>query len=1045
MSTRTWRTLIALTALALLPAWVQAQERRPVTGQVTSAMTGEPLPGVNVQVEGTNLATVTNEDGRYRILVPEEATTLVFSLIGYQSTEVEITGVEVNVDLETAAIGLEGLVVTALGVEREKRALSTSVQDVAGADITAVPEVNLVNALQGSVSGVKITNAGPQGGTSRIVIRGASSITGNNQPLFVVDGVPIDNSSPTNSGFGGGSGNGIDYGNAAGMIDASNIQSISVLKGPNAAALYGSRAANGAVVITTMDGSSARGMGITVTHSSTFESPLRLPDYQDRYGQGSNGQFEWVDGQGGGTFDYFDESWGPPMDCQPIDQFYGSDEPFCPQPDNVRNFFDLGVTNRTNASFATAGEEANVRLSITNMNLQGMFPGNELNNTGVALNGGVGVTDALSTRASVNYLRETGDRRVGTGYDAQNPMQQFIWFGRQVDTERLRDWRCEEGDYRCTPGDQFNWNYNYHNNPYFEQFGNNNHDETDRVIGHVALDYRLADWVTATLRSGTDWYREHRKIMIAHSDLENPEGALNTSEIYRRETNTELRFAGTRRLSDDLTLRANVGGNHRWDQNDREDVGVTVLNARGIYNVSNAGATPVITQLKAERLVYSLFGSAELSYRDYLFFDATARNDWSSTLPAGSNSYFYPSLGASLIFTDVFDLRSDVLSYGKIRANWTEVGSDTNPYQLTPTYQLSTRWSGVAGYRIPNRLPNAQLKPERTNSWEAGVELDFFNDRVGLVGTYYDASTFDQIIPLQISAASGYTSRVINVGEVRNRGVELLLNGTVLRTDDFTWDLGLNWADNRNTVVDLYTQGSDTLKTLQLGADYWGLTVEARRGEPYGQLYGFGYLRNEDGEVVVDDDGMPITDFSQKVLLGNYNPDWNGGLTSRFTYGSIDLGLQLDYQRGGEIFSTTRWFGLYAGVLEETLRGRENGPCDPGIVFDGVTSTGEANDQTICPQDYFEGIFNNHERGIVDASYVKLREARLGFVVPTGWVERLGFSSAHVALIGRNLWLGANAVHIDPETAFDASNRQGIEFGQLPTPRSFGFTLTVRP
>ena len=519
---------------------VFAQQERTVTGRVTAADGVQPLAGVQVMVKGTNIGTITDRDGTFTLRAPASATTLVFTYIGYRTREVPIQD-ELTVTLEQEAIGLEGIVVTALGVQRERRTLGYSVQEITGEELMRVPELNIVNSLQGSVAGVNVTDAGPTGGTARIVIRGSASITGDNQPLFVVDGIPIDNRSPNNDGFGG-----IDYGNAAQDIDPANIESISVLKGPNAAALYGSRASNGAIVITTKSGrgAGAQGPGITATTSVTFERPLRLPSYQNLYGQGFNGEFRFVDGRGGGVNDYADESWGPRLDGRLIDQFTGPQQPWVPNPDNVRGFFDTGTTWNTNVAIARASERSNVRLSVTNTQVGSMAPGNAIDRISLALKGGASITDRLSTEASLNYMNQEAENRMGTGYDEDNPMQSFIWFGRQVDMDALRNYRCYPGaPTPCAEGGQFNWNYNYHNNPFWEQLVNGNNDERDRLLGHVQGNLQLNDWITLTGRVGRDWYRERRKNVIAFHSLDDAgDGGFDEANRYVAETNADLVF-----------------------------------------------------------------------------------------------------------------------------------------------------------------------------------------------------------------------------------------------------------------------------------------------------------------------------------------------------------------------------------------------------------------------------------------------------------------------------------------------------------------------
>ncbi len=1038
----TARLLLAALLLAL-PAALHAQQLRSVTGRVITSDGLQPLAGAQVSVKGTSVGTLTDETGSFTLRVPAGATTLVVRYLGYRTAEAAIAD-QVEVVLEQQAIGLEGIVVTALGVQREKRTLGYSVQDVTGAELAKVPELNIVNSLQGQVAGVHVTDAGPTGGSSRIVIRGASSIAGNNQPLFIVDGIPIDNAAPRNFGYGG-----IDVGNTAQDINPEDIESISVLKGPNAAALYGSRAANGAIVITLKSGRGldAGGLGITATSSFTLEDPLRLPRYQNVYGQGVGGEFRFVDGAGAGLWDFVDESWGPKMDGRLIDQFTGPAQPWLPHPDNVRSFFDTGRTWDTNVAISRATDNSNVRLSLSNTQVNGMAPGNTIDRIGVALKGGSSITDRISTEASLNYMSQESVNRPGTGYDEDNPMQSFVWFGRQVDMNALRKYRCTGNEPTpCEVGQQYNWNYNYHNNPFWEQLVNQNWDERDRVLGHVQASYQVADWVTLTGRVGRDWYRDHRKDIIAFNSLDDAgDGGFNESTRYSAETNADLLLTATRQLTDRIGMNLTGGGNIRTNNYEFSGVSVSALTAPGIFTIDNAAVPANPADYTEDKKVRSLYGSLSLNYDGYLNLDVTGRNDWSSTLPDGNNSYFYPSVSSAFVFSDALGMQSDFFSSGKIRASWTRVGNDTDPYQLTSVFNAQQSWGGVPMFSVPNQLPNLDLKPEETSAWEVGTDLGFLNERLGFVVTYYDATTKNQILGVQISPTSGYTSQILNAGEVRNWGLELLLRSTPVRTESgFRWDLTLNWAKNNSEVTELYGD----LETLVLGT-YWSLNIEARKGQPYGVMFGNGYLRDEQGRWMLTSSGYPRIDPERRVL-GNYNPDWNGGVQNRFSYGAFDVSVLVDGQRGGDVFSVTNWFGEYAGVLESTLRGRENDFCDPGIVVPGVLPDGSVNgdgqnDKTVCPEAYFGRNFGNHEAGIDDASYIKLREVRLGYEIPTRFIQRLGFSGGTISLIGRNLALWSRIDNIDPETAFDASNVQGIEFGQFPTARSIGFALSIRP
>jgi TonB-linked SusC/RagA family outer membrane protein len=1053
---RSFRRLIAVVvAAALTPLAVAAQDAATLSGRVTNQQ-GQPEAAVLVRIESLNVGSTTGADGTYRLVVPgarlgaSRSVQVSASRQGLTASTVSVTlapgaTVTQNFTLATSSIMLEGLVVTALGITTQERAVSTSVQSVSGEELSQARETNLVNALSGRISGVSVTNAGPQGGSARIVIRGANSIAGNNQPLFIVDGIPIDNSSPRLQGFGG-----VDYGNAAQDINPNDIESVSVLKGPNAAALYGSRAANGAIVITTKSGRAGRGgMGITVSQNVTRETPLRLPNYQNEFGQGSGGRFDYVDGNYGGINDGTDESWGPRLDGRPIRQFFseGQAVPWVANPNNVRNFFETGLTRNTHVAFATAGDNANVRLSLSRLDQDGMYPGFELERTTIAMNGGTNLTSRLSANAAVQYIASGGENRPGVGYEGDNPMLQFIWFGRQVDTNRLRRM------YNDNPGQMTNWNYSYHSNPYWIALANRNFDDRNRIIGNVSATYAANDWLSATVRSGTDWYEDSRKRTFAGGTIgiglvlgEN--GAFTDDQQFFQENNTDFLVTLNRELSNDLSLTMNGGGNRRDFTRRTNFTYVGDLSAPGIYSLSNAATTPDVSDYLSRKRVNSLYGQAQLGFRDFLFVDATARNDWSSTLPVEHNSYFYPSLSASFVFSDAIPaLASSPLSFGKVRASWARVGNDADPYQLRSVYTATDPFRGFPTFSASNTIPNADLKPEQTTSTELGGELRFLDDRLAVEATLYSAATTNQILGVQISPTSGFTNRVVNAGRVTNRGVEVQAIAVPVRRDGFEWEITANYARNNSMIAEL-TEG---LETYVLG-NYWSLTAEARQGEPYGALYGFGYVRATEGPhagriVVSATTGRPLRDPNKRIL-GNYNPDWTGGLNNRFTFGPVDFSFLLDTKQGGELFSVTNMFGRYAGVLAETVEGRGYDGVD-SLLVSGVVRNSDGtyseNTRRTTAEAYNHGLYGLHEAHIFDASFIKLREMRLGYTIPRSLATRVGIDRANVSLVGRNLWLNAKVPHIDPETAFDASNAQGLEFGQLPSARSIGLNISVTP
>ena len=1056
------RRIASLVAVLLLAAAPAAAQDGSITGVVTDATTGEAIPGVNVVIDALNLGTASNQDGVFRIdRVPAGTHAIRASYIGYIQFQARLTvaageEAQLNIELRPDVVGLSELVVTALGVEREERSLGYSSQMVNTEGMTESRTTNFVDALSGKIAGAQITNANSSvGGSSRIVLRGVNSLTGSNQPLFIVDGVYIDNTTFQAAGeFGG-----IDFGNAAMDINPDDIASITVLKGPNAAALYGSRAANGAIVIRTKDGRGVRSGQVDVTFSSTLTSDniLLLPDMQNEYGQGLYGHFSFVDGLGGGVFDGGDESWGPPLDGRLIAQFDSpivngvrQATPWVPQPNNVRDYFENGLSWTNNISLAGSYQQTNFRLSYTNLNQDGIFPAESLDRHTLQLAAGSQLSERFRADARATFTALNAQNRPSVGYTDDNPMQQLTqWFGRQINMESLRDYMNEDG----TP---FNWNYQYMDNPFWTQYENGNSQDRNRLTGNVTLSYDLLDWVNVTGLVGLDRYNDRRENWTAIYTLNDPDGAFSNTAYEVSEVTSNIRVNAQRDLSEDFYLDVLAGGeitNRRYNMQRNATAGLSVP---FIYSINNASIAPTADDWREERQRNSLFAAATVGFRDYLYLDLTARNDWSSTLPVDNNSYFYPSASLSFIFSDAFEIGGDWLSFGKLRGSWTRVGNDTDPYRLRATFEApgTGRFGDIPYFTVGNTLPNENLKPERTESWEFGTELRFLNGRLGLDATYYARRTFDQILPVQNSRATGYVSRIVNAGEMRNSGIELSLMATPVQTSDFMWDAQINWAKNTNEVVSL----AEGLDTYVIGST-WDATVEARPGEPFGTLRGRGFLRDDSGNIVVNAAGIPMLDQEIKSW-GSYQPDWTAGISNTFTYRGVSLSSLIDIKMGGKLSSVTYMFGRYTGILEETLEGRaeyaqnEDGVwqrVSGGFVFDGgdwadgaVKQDGSPNDITVGAQEFNSMFYGNLESHLFDATYVKLRELRLGYRLPASWLQTTPMRSVDLGLVGRNLLiLHKDAPHIDPETAFNAGNLQGLESNQFPAVRSFGFNVRV--
>lgn len=1045
-----------------------AQAQRTVTGTVTDDA-GDPLVGCSVLAKGTSAGTVTDIDGRYKLAVPAGASTLVFSYTGYQVQEIALgSGNEVNVTL-SEGVTLSEAVVTALGITREQKSLGYAVQKVEGDQLVQSRDPNLVNALSGKVAGVNVvSSSGNVGSSSRVVIRGNTSILGENGPLFVINGIPVDNTSSNwNSGAGTQFG-GADFGNTIADINPDDIENISVLKGPNAAALYGSRGANGVILITTKSGKGRKkGIGVDFTSDVGFSNPFRLPDYQDKFGQGIGFQFNYVDGTGlapGSLNDGIDESWGPSFDpaingADGIDndgdgavdedgegvlmnQFSGKNSPWVAHPDNIKNAFDTGVTWNNTVAVTAAGDNMHGRLSYSNFNQKGMIPNTDLRRHNLGLNFGMKHASNLRSEGSVTYIRNDSDNRPGIGYAGDNILQQSIWAGRQVDWDYLRD----NWDKRDENGQIVNWNHNYQNNPFFSLNRNLKPMNRDRITGIYSLTYDITSWLNVMGRVGNDFYRENRQIIFEQETVDYPNGYYQTQDIYSNERNLDLIFTINKRFGDNVSLLANIGATRRDNVYNTQSATAEALVVPGVYNLANADGQIINNQFNSKRRVNSAFGSLSLGFYDFIYADLTARNDWSSTLPKDNNSYFYPSVNLGVVLSEKISIPG--VSYLKVRGGYANAARDTDPYRTAFTYAFSQNWGGVPAYGVPNSLPNTTLKPEQSISVEAGFEARALNNRLTLDFTYYNMKTVDQIIPLNVSATTGFNSRFTNAGTLRNKGMEIQVGITPVRTEKFTWDILVNWAKNNSAVEDL----PEGVNEILLNSN-WGMRLMAREGEPYGTLVGRRVKRTPDGQIILNN-GLPVLDVdangsNTNFNLGTITPDWTGGIRNTFTFGPLSLSALVDMRQGSDIFSMTYIFGRYAGVLEESLEGRNSlDEIINGYAYDGVIDNGDGtfrpNDVKVDAETWNAYYYaRRHDRGVFDASFIKLREVTLTYQFPKSIVSKLPVSNLSLAAYGRNIaLLHSNVPHIDPETAFDSSTAmQGIEFGQLPSARTYGLTL----
>lgn len=1087
-----------LSFLAMLGMQVMAQ--RQITGTVTSADDGSSIPGVSVFAKGTTAGTVTDLNGKYNLTVPAEAKVLTFSFVGMVAQEITIGGESViNVSLKTASTALEGVVVTALGITREKKALGYSVQDIKGDELTKARETNVINSLSGRVAGLQVTGAsGSMGGSTRVLIRGVNSVSGNNNPLFVVDGIPFDNSdfNTTNTARGAG---GYDYGNMAQDINSDDIESMSVLKGPSAAALYGSRAANGVILITTKKGKSGKGkktFGVSLNSGVAFEKVAVLPNYQNLYGGGSEfdtengfGQQE-INGKVYNIPDYAtDESWGPKYDPNiqylPFWSLYDWEEagkpagdlataPWIAPENDVESFFETGVTFTNNVALTGSDENGQFRMSYTNVTGSGYMPNSKLHRNTFNMSGNRKLAKFIEGFATANYVKSYALGRGEVGYGDNNVMQKFNqWGQRQLDMKSLEKYRNADGMMRTW--NRRSWddpNPNYSDNPYWTRYMNAPEDQRDRFFGNAGVVLTLLDWLKLTGKYNLDTYTFRAQEHVAMGSQAQTYYSEDVRQIT--ETNAEFLFQAEKQLNELFRLNATFGGN-RMNRTTHRNYGTTQggMVLPDYYNINNSAAPPSVTDNTFLKSINSLYGSASLGYKGMLFLDATIRNDWSSTLPIDNQSYLYPSVTGSFVFTELPQMEKYTwFSFGKVRAGWAQVGNDTDPYSIANAYDNFANFGGDIRYSVPATLNNSTLKPESTSSFEIGTELKFFNNRLGFDFTYYSNKTTDQILAVQVSGTSGYQFAYKNAGVMTNKGIELMVTATPLVINDFKWDLTVNFAKNTNEMVEL----AEGVETYRIGTGPFIATVEAKVGEPYGQIYGTDFVYDAGGNKVIGANGRYLK-TPKVVALGSVLPDWNAGITNSFSWKGFDASFLIDIQQGGKIFSTTNMWGMYSGILEESagtnhlgnnirdaIAMNEDGTyasTSGGILLEGVIGKLDAEGNVVylnADGSVASGPVQNakmingsryswdHYSGpaaqnVFDASYIKLREVRIGYTIPskyTGPVQNL-----RVSVYGRNLAIwGQDNPHIDPETTSSSGNIQGIEGGALPSLRTFGFNLS---
>jgi len=1079
-----------LTLFIALLVQISFAQDRVVTGVVTDNI-GLPLPGVNVLVKGTSMGTQTDMDGKYTIKATPTQT-LVFNFVGMKSQEIVASSTTVNVKMKDDAVELEGVVVTALGISRDKKSLGYATQKVEGGSIAAVKSDNFVNALSGKVSGLQVKRTTNFGGSTNVVIRGNASLTGNNQALFVIDGVPVSNNN-SNSRSQEQTGNGFDYGNAASDINPEDIESVNVLKGSAASALYGSRAANGVIMITTKKGSrKAKGYSITVNSGLTTGSVDKstFVKYQNKYGggygpyYGPDGTYlDQIDINGDGSLDFVtplteDASYGQAFDPNLLvyqwDAFYPESPnylqatPWVNAKHGPITFFENPRTLTNSFSVDKSFEGGYLRMGATNLDQRGLLPNSSLKRNTFTLNSSVLINDKLTVAGYANFTKTTTIGRNSTGYNDNIAGNFRQWWQTNVDIKSLANAYFNTGrNVTWNPNSYQNPTPIFWDNPYFQRYENYQNDQRNRFIGNVSLNYKLNSWLDIYGRISVDTYDEFQEERRAvgsvatdfgigsgggdYSTGRNPAGSgYSRKNISFSEFNYDLMLNYNKDLTTKLNLKGVVGVNIR--RSSFQSIWAATnggISIPGLYSLQNT-ASPLLAPIERDETigVDGLYGSASLGYDNYLFLEGTLRRDHSSTLPSNNSSYYYPSVSTSFVFSEF--LKPSWLSFGKVRLNYAEVGNSPGFDRVLDTYAVNTAF-GAASATVKDTKNNPNLKPEKTQSIEAGLEVSMFKKRLGFDLSYYNSKSLDQIIPLRVSSSTGYLYQLINAGEISNKGIELSINGNPFKTKDFSWDVTVNWSKNKSKVVSLL----DGIENLQLGSFQGGVTINAQVGQPYGVIYGTDYTYLDGQRVVDDSNGQYIKTDTSDNIIGDANPDWIGGLYNKFTYKNFTLDFLIDVQKGGDIFSLDRYYGLATGLYDDTVFTNDlgnpvrNSLADGGgFINPGVNPDGSVNDTRIRADRY--GAFG-YRRGlpdkafVYDASYVKLRQASISYSLSEKVLKNTFINGVTFSIIGTNLWIiHKNLPDADPESGLGAGNLQGYSTGSLPSTRDVTFNVKLQ-